>query len=47
MADRPQEITLAEMRDMGVRGVLIYCSDYRWPTNRRAAGWRALDTGWC
>jgi hypothetical protein len=29
MADRPQKITLGEMRDMGVRGVLIYCADYR------------------
>jgi hypothetical protein len=23
------EITFAELRDMGVRGVLIYCADYR------------------
>jgi hypothetical protein len=29
MTDRPQKITFAEMRDMGVRGVLIYCADYR------------------
>jgi hypothetical protein len=29
MADRPQKITFGEMRDMGVRGVLIYCADYR------------------
>ena len=29
MADRPQKITFADMRDTGVRGVLIYCSDYR------------------
>jgi hypothetical protein len=27
--DRPQKITFAEMRDMGVRGALIYCADYR------------------
>jgi hypothetical protein len=27
--ERPQEITLAEMRSSGVRGVLIHCSDYR------------------
>jgi hypothetical protein len=26
---RPTKITFAEMRDMGVRGVLIYCSDYK------------------
>jgi hypothetical protein len=29
MPDRPQKITFADMRDMGVRGLLIYCSDYR------------------
>ena len=27
-AARPQKITLAEMRASGVRGMLIYCSDY-------------------
>src|ERR1039458_5597985 len=26
---RQQKITLAEMRASGVRGLLIYCSDYR------------------
>jgi hypothetical protein len=25
---RPDKITFGEMRQMGVRGVLIYCSDY-------------------
>ena len=25
----PQKITFAEMRDMGVRGLLVYCADYR------------------
>ena len=25
---RPQKITFGEMRDMGVRGVLVYCADY-------------------
>ena len=29
MPDRPQKITFAEMREMGVRGLLIYCADYR------------------
>ena len=29
MTDRPQKITFAEMRDVGVRGLLIYCADYR------------------
>jgi hypothetical protein len=26
--DRSQKITFAEMRDMGVRGLLVYCADY-------------------
>jgi len=26
---RPTKITFADMRDMGVRGLLAYCSDYR------------------
>jgi len=26
---RPQKITFAEMRSYGVRGLLVYCSDYR------------------
>jgi hypothetical protein len=29
MSERPQKITFAEMRASGVRGVLVYCSDYR------------------
>jgi hypothetical protein len=29
MTDRPQKITFSEMRNMGVRGLLIYCADYR------------------
>jgi hypothetical protein len=29
MVDRPVKITFAEMRDSGVRGILVYCSDYR------------------
>jgi hypothetical protein len=27
--DRPVKITFSQMREMGVRGVLIYCADYR------------------
>jgi hypothetical protein len=27
--NRSTKITFAEMRDMGVRGVLVYCSDYK------------------
>ena len=29
MTERSQKITFAEMREMGVRGLLIYCADYR------------------
>jgi hypothetical protein len=28
MADRPQKITFAEIRDSGMRGLLAYCADY-------------------
>jgi hypothetical protein len=46
MSNRPAKITFADMRDMGVRGLLIYCSDYkcghlitvsgdRWPDEMR------------
>ena len=42
----PEKITFGEMRDVGVRGLLIYCSDYkcshmvtmsgdRWPDDMR------------
>jgi len=54
MADRPQKITFAEMRDMGVRGLLIYCADYRcshsiaisgdyWPDDLRLSD---IESGW-
>ena len=33
MLDRPQKITFAEMRESGVRGLLIYCADYRCSTS--------------
>jgi hypothetical protein len=29
MAERPQKINFGEMREMGVRGVLILCADYQ------------------
>ena len=29
MTERPQKITFADMRDSGVHGVVVYCSDYR------------------
>ena len=30
MVDRPVTITFGEMRDSGVRGILVYGSDYRY-----------------
>jgi hypothetical protein len=29
MADRPVKITFAKMRNSGVRGILVYSSDYK------------------
>jgi hypothetical protein len=29
MTERPTKITFGELRAMGVRGILIYCADYR------------------
>ena len=29
MTERPQKITFAKMRESGVRGLLVYCADYR------------------
>ena len=29
LTDRPTKITFGEMREMGVRGLLVYCADYR------------------
>ena len=29
MPDRPVKITFAQMRNSGVRGILVYCCDYR------------------
>jgi hypothetical protein len=29
MTDRPQKITFAEMREMGLRGILVFCADYQ------------------
>jgi hypothetical protein len=26
--DRPTKISFGDMRDMGVRGILVYCADY-------------------
>jgi hypothetical protein len=46
MPDRPTKITFGEMREIGVRGILVYCADYhcshsvalsadRWPDDLR------------
>jgi hypothetical protein len=29
MSDRPQKITFAQTRNSGIRGLLIYCSEYK------------------
>jgi hypothetical protein len=45
MTDRPQKITFAELRDMGVHGVPVYCApksrDHRGRA-RRISGARTL-----
>jgi len=49
MTERPTKITFGEMREMGVRGLLVYCADYRcshsiaisgdqWPDDLRLFG---------
>jgi hypothetical protein len=35
---RPQKITFGEMRDTGVRGVLIYCQVFMQPLDRDQRG---------
>jgi hypothetical protein len=35
---RPQKITLGEVRQMGIRGLLIYCSDYHCSHNIEISG---------
>jgi hypothetical protein len=38
VSDRSEKITFAEMREQGVRGLLIYCSDYRCSRSIAASG---------
>ena len=38
MPDRPQKITFAEMHESGVRGLLLYCVDYRWSHSIAVSG---------
>jgi hypothetical protein len=40
---RPQKITFAEMRGSAVRGLLIYCSDYRCSHSTAISGDRSPD----
>jgi hypothetical protein len=40
---RPQKITLGEMRAMGIRGALIYCSDYKCSHNIEISADRWAD----
>jgi hypothetical protein len=53
MTERPTKITFAEMRDMGVRGILVYCADYQcshsiaisgdgWPDDLRLRSWASV-----
>jgi hypothetical protein len=55
MADRPVKVTFAEMRGSGVRGILVYCTDYRcshsmalmadhWPGDTRLSG--SMASAW-
>jgi hypothetical protein len=41
---RPAKITFSEMRDTGVRGILIYCSDYKCSTRLQSAATDGLMT---
>jgi hypothetical protein len=29
VSERPQKITFGQMREMGARGVVVYCQDYK------------------
>jgi hypothetical protein len=44
---RPQKITFAEMRNMGVRGILVYCADYIARIRSRSAATDGLMTSGC
>ena len=43
MPTRPQKITFAEMRTAGVRGILVYCSDYHCSHSTRLSADRWPD----
>jgi hypothetical protein len=41
--NRPQKITLGEMRSMGIRSLLIYCADYKCGHSVELSGARWAD----
>ena len=43
LTSRPQKITFAELRSEGVRGLLVFCQDYRCGHNIRMNGDRWPD----
>jgi hypothetical protein len=43
LTDRPTKITFGEMRRMGVRGVLVYCADFRCSRSIRPLSQRSLQ----
>jgi hypothetical protein len=43
MPDRPQTITFAELREIVVRGILVYCADYRCSHSIAISGDRWTD----
>jgi hypothetical protein len=43
MSERPQKITFGELREMGVRGVLVYCADYQCSHSVAISGDRWAD----
>jgi hypothetical protein len=47
MSKRPGKITFGEMRSAGVRGLLIYCSDYIAAIPQRSAGTGGPTTFGC
>jgi hypothetical protein len=42
----PSEVTFADMREQGVRGLLIYCADYRCSHSVALNGDRWPDDAW-
>jgi hypothetical protein len=45
MTERPTKITFGEMREMGVRSILVYCADYRCSRSAVTAGRHCLFQG--